>query len=296
MEYFNKNLQKVSLTNEDLSSANFSGSDLRGTDFTGSNLTGANFSNVRTGLAPLTVVLIFIVALAVSLLSGYVAAQIGHVIRQMLGDPEQKVRLAGVLTIVLLILFLVFTLWKGGGNAVRNLIIPTIVVAVVLGIIARVSGVGTGKGMLYQVLAVILSVVMVYIGTISRAAAGSLSSILFVIVAIAGGMFGKSIAGGIGPVILAIFCALITKKALSGAKGFEALRKVAFYVTAKFGTSFRHANLTNADFSHSRIHNADFTGAAIANVNWSDAKKINCKIDDAMITDKKKKKNGRREK
>jgi len=295
-EYFNKNLQKLSFRNEDLSSASFSGSDLRGADLSGSNLMGASLTNVRTGITPMNVVLIFIFALAVSLLSGYVAAEVGHIIRQMLIDTQQKVRVAGIITIVLLVLFLIYFLWKGGNNAIRNLIIPTIIAAIAMGVIAKISGLGTGKGMLYLVFATIMATVMVYVGTISRAAAGSLSNILFTIVALAGGMFGKSIAGGIGPVIFAVFCALISKKALSGAKGFDALRKVAFYVTTKFGTSFRHANLTNADFSHSRIHNADFTGAAIANVNWGDAKRINCKIDDAIITDKKKKQNGGREK
>ena len=57
----------------------------------------------------------------------------------------------------------------------------------------------------------------------------------------------------------------------------------------KYGTSFRNAKLVNADFSGSKLHNADFTGANLTNTNWGDSKKMNCKLDDMILTDKKKK-------
>ena len=286
----NQNLQNASFINQDLSNADFSGSDLRGADFTGSNLSAANFSNTRTGITTLNVVILFITALAVSLLSGYVAAQVGMVIKGMLGDPEQKVRIAGFITIVLLILYFAYALWKGGGNALKNLVIPTIIVALLVAILARIFGLGTGKGMMYQIFALVLTIAMVYVGTISRAVAGNLSNILFTVVALAGGMFGKSLAGGIGPVIMAVFCALISKRALANAKGFDSLRKVVAYVTTKYGTSFRSANLSNTNFSKSKLHNADFTDANITSVKWEDAKKFNCINGTVIIIDKKKKK------
>src|SRR5688500_10334012 len=88
-------------------------------------------------------------------------------------------------------------------------------------------------------------------------------------------MFGKSIGGGIGAVILALSSAQVSKRALSDAKGFELLRKIAFYVTKKIGTSFRNTNLANADFSQSTIHNTDFTNADISLVSWGDSKIVN---------------------
>jgi hypothetical protein len=59
---------------------------------------------------------------------------------------------------------------------------------------------------------------MFIVGTIARAAARTLSNILFMIVALSGGMFGKSVGGGIGTVAMAIACALMSKELLSGAK------------------------------------------------------------------------------
>lgn len=275
----NKKLQNANFVNQDLQSARFSGSDLRGADFTGSNLANADFVKVKTGIPPLQATLIFLAALVVSLLSGYVAMLTGHTVQSMLNSPDQNVRISGYVAIVLTISFIVFAYLKGGGPAIRNLVIPACIIAILMGLTGYFTGLGTGRGMGLLVLSVLLVLLMFIVGTISRAAAGSLSSnILFIVVALGGGMFGKSLGGGIGTVIMAISCALISKKALSGAKGFESLRKIAFVITSRFGTSFRNARLTNASFSGTKIQNSDFTGADLSLVNWEDAKKINCLI------------------
>ena len=142
--------------------------------------------------------------------------------------------------------------------------------------------------MLYLVLCLFLVVLMFIVGTIARAAAGSLSTdLIFLIVAMGGGMFGKSLGGGLGTVIMAISCAIISKKALKGAKGFESLQKIASYITMRYGTSFRQSNLTEADFSESKIKNADFTYADVSMVNWRDSEKTNCIDGEELITERK---------
>jgi len=288
-EYSNKDLQKATFKNEDLSNISFSGSDLRGADFTGSNLSGADLTNARTGLTSLTVILIFIGALAVSLLSGYIAMLAGRTVQVMIASKDPNVRVAAIICAVIIVIFIGYSYFKGINSAIKNLVIPIVVLAVVIGLVAKFSGLGTGKGMLYLVIALILVAIMFIVGTIARATAGSLSSaILFIVVALGGGMFGKSVGGGIGTVIMAISCAIISKKALSGAKGFDDLKKIATFITRTFGTSFRNTILSNANFSRSKIRNADFTQADISIANWGDAKKINCISGNTIITDKKK--------
>ena len=282
-DFSKKNLQKKSFKGEDLSYARFIESDLRGTDFTDCNLTGANFTHVKTGITPLNTILIFIAALAASLLSGYIAMLAGHTVQQMLSSTESNIRNAGIITIVITVVFILFLYWKGGRNAIIFLVIPVITVATVIAIISYTSGFGTGMGMVYQILALFLIVIMFIVGTIARAAAGSLSNILFIIVALSGGMFGKSLGGGIGTVIMAVSCALISKKALSGAKDFKVLRQIACFITRKFGTSFRNARLENANFSWAKINNCDFTDADIFQVVWGNTKKNNCIIHDDTI-------------
>jgi len=281
-DYSNKNLQNKSFKNEDLSFASFSNSDLRGVDFSGANLTSANFTHVKTGITPLNTALIFLAALIVSLISGYFAMLAGRTVHEMLASKDQNVRIAGIGTIVVTILFILYAWRKGTGKAIKNLIIPFALVAAVVGVIYTVFRLGTGFGILYQLFALLFVVIMFVVGTIARATANTLSVILFIIVAMSGGMFGKSIGGGVGSVILALACAQVSKRALSDAKGFELLRKIAFYVTKRIGTSFRNTKLAEANFSQSKLHNADFTNADLTFVRWGDSKKINCLINEQI--------------
>ena len=285
--YSNQNFQKVSFKEKDLQSAIFVDSDVRGTDFTGANLKGADFTNVKTGITPLNTILIFIAALIISLISGYIAMLAGHTIQGMMDSNDAKIRYAGIATTVIIILLIIYYYWKGGRSAIRHIILPVIAIAIIIGPIAYFSGLGTGRGMLYQVLALLLVVGMFVVGTVARASAGSLSNILFLIIAVSGSMFGKTVGGGIGTVIMALACAQISKRALSGAKGFEALRNVAFFITRRFGTSFRDAKLMQANFSHSKIRNADFSNADITDVNWGLSRKINCLVNEKITTEKK---------
>src|SRR5437773_1169298 len=224
-EHSQQNLQNASFRNGDLAHARFSDCDLRGADFSGADLAGADFTHVRTGISPLNTILLFILALAVSLLSGYIAMLTGSTIQVMLKSNDSLIRTAGIVAILLSLVFIAYAAWKGGGTAIRNLILPACFVALVIGLVADLTGLGTGRGMLYLVLSTVLLVIMFIVGTVARAAAGTLSNILFLIVAMSGAMFGRSMGGGIGTVVMAISCAIISKRALSGAKGFEGLRR-----------------------------------------------------------------------
>ncbi len=277
IDYSKKNLQRASFKNESLVNTSFMGCDLRGVDFSGTDLTNANLTHVKTGITPLNTALIFFVAILVSMFSGYVAMVAGTTIHGMLKSGDDNVRAAGISTLAVIVLFMSYYYWKGGRSVIMHLLLPVLATAVVIGAIAYFSGLGSGRGMFFLVLSLLLVMVMVFIGTIARSLAGVLSStILFMLVAIGGSMFGTSVGGGIGTVVMAIGCALISKRALSGAKGFEVLAKVAAFTTNKFGTSFRNAKLTNTNFSHSKIMNADFTNADVTTVNWGESKKENC--------------------
>jgi hypothetical protein len=276
-DYSNRNLQNISFINEDLSHARFIESDLRGVNFTGADLSGASFINVRTGIAPLKLFLIFISTLLISVLSGYISMLAGNTIQTMLASEDGKVRVIAIATMIIIVLFIGFTYWKGTTTAIRQLMIPVFIFSIIVGGISYFSGIGTGKGLVYELVALVLVIVMLVVGTIARATIGSISNILFVIVALSGGLFAKSVGGGVGTLIMAISCALISKRALSGAKGFDLIRKLAGYFTTKFGTSFRNCRLREADFSLlKKINNADFSNADITVASWGDCRKINC--------------------
>lgn len=283
-DYSHKNLQKASFINADLSNALFADSDLRGADLSGANLTGADLTHIKTGITPFNKIWMFLFALSVSLLAGYIAMLAGHTVQLMLASEDKYIRLAGIVTSVMSLLFILYAWWKGGSVAIRNFILPVVGISLIIGLFFKVSGIGTGLGMFNLILALILLVIMFIIGTVARTAAGTLSNVLFLVVALSGGMFGRSVGGGIGTVVMAIACMQISKRALSGAKGFNSLRKVASYITAHYGTSFRNAKLSGANFSQSEIHNADFSDADVSQIRWGDAKKINCITTDHNFT------------
>ena len=276
-DYSNRNCRKESFRNEDLMNARFNQSDLRGADFSGSDLSGASFINVKTGITPFNIFLISFTALLVSAFAGYIATLAGDTVQVMLASQDPKIKITGVATLVIVALFIAYSYWKGGLNALRYLMAPIFFFSIIVGGVSYISGAGTGKGMLYELLALLLVVVMFIVGTISRVIAGSLSNILFVVVAIAGSVFSKTMGGGIGTVVMAISCALISKRALSGASGFETVRKLAAFFTSKFGTSFRNCSFRDADFSSTKtIWNADFSDSDTSSVYWGDSRKKNC--------------------
>jgi uncharacterized protein YjbI with pentapeptide repeats len=285
-----QNLQRVSFRGEDLSSASLSDSDLRGANFSNTDLTGADLSKARTGITRTHALLIFLVALVISAASGYVAMLAGRTIQGFFASKEANLRAAGYTSVSVLFLFIGLSWWKGVGHAIRNLIIPATAISLFIAIVARISGLGTGKGMLFLVLFYMLLALMFIVGTVARTAAGSLSNVLFIIVALVGGIFGKSVGGDIAAFIMAMSCAMISKRALSGAKGFDSLRKVASYITRKYGTSFRNSKLSQTNFSHSKIRNCDFSNCDISTVDWNEATLTNCLVNENELLKIKKQK------
>ena len=277
VDYSKKNLQNASFANEKLVDTSFMGSDLRGADFSNADLTGADLTKVKTGITPVNTAIIFIVAVVISMASSYGAMLAGSTIQDLIKSEEINIKASGYASIIVILGFIVYYYLKGGLLVIKHLLLPTISLALLTGIIAYYSGIGTGKGMFFLVGTLLMVVIMVVIGTLARALAGMLSyTIIFILVASAGSIFGASIGGGISTTILALSCVFISKRALSETKGFGGIRKIASLLTSKWGTSFRNANLTNADFRGSLIYNADFTGADLSLINWADAKKENC--------------------
>jgi uncharacterized protein YjbI with pentapeptide repeats len=64
----------------------------------------------------------------------------------------------------------------------------------------------------------------------------------------------------------------IAKHSLSGESKFSFVRSAAIVFSTWRSTSFRGADLTNADFTRARVKNVDFRGANLTNTRWKDAK------------------------
>jgi len=217
-------------------------------------------------------------ALIVSALSGYFAMLAGQTTQFMLASEDKNVRISGIISVVIAFLFILYYFLKGGSMVLRQLVLPILAVVILIGGVGYFSGWGTGLGMFYLGLSLVLVTVMLIVGTIARTTAGTLSNLVFIVVALAGSLFSKNLGGGIGTMVLAISCGLISKKGFKDSDKFGLLAKVSTFITRKFGTSFRDSKLTGGNFSKSVIRNADFTNAEMQSVIWGDSKKNNCVI------------------
>jgi uncharacterized protein YjbI with pentapeptide repeats len=277
--HFDKDLHKMSFRNEDLNQAYFYKSDLRGIDFSGSDLSGAKFIDVRTGIRPLYTFFIFVVALLVGAFCGYIAMLAGRTIQSMLASGDVKIRISALVTLVVILLFIAYSYWKGGLNAILQLIIPIFLFFIVVGGIGYFSQTGMEEDMLYGFLALMVTIIMLVVATIARAMTSKLSIVLFLLVAVMGIALGKSLGGGLGTLILGVSCALFSRRALRGAKGFETLRQIAAFFIVRFGTSFRNCKMDHADFSQSKkICNTDFSHADLSYIQWGESRKLFCVV------------------
>lgn len=278
MEYRNQNLQGKSFKGQDLSHADFSGADLRGTDFSNANLTSANFSGSKTGIQKNHAVLVFLFAIVVSLLSGYIAMLTGDTIHSQIQSEDPNEVIVGYITLGYFVIFIGMSIWKGLFKTIRRVLVTMIILTALLGFFAFVTGYGTGIGALKSLIALILIGLMFVAGTISRAVAGTFASgILFIIVAMAGAMFGKSLGGGYGTVVAALACAFISKRALNQKYEHSTVKNIALIIGTYFGTSFKKSDLTNADFSGAELKNTDFSDSTRKGISWGNAKKVFCR-------------------
>jgi hypothetical protein len=275
MEYSNQNLQGKSFKGADLQNVNFCGADLRSADFSNANLRGADFSKAKTGMMLRSKIIVFIIALAVSLFSGFIAMLAGTTIQSMLKSDITNYHIAAWVTIAFFAIFIGVAIWKGVFKAIMGVYIILLVLALAAGLFMYFTGLGTGIGALNGFYALLLLAVMFIVGTISRATAGTLAStVLFLVVALGGGMFGKSLGGGIGTVAMALSCAYISKRALKDISNASLLQKIALTISTIFGTSFKNADLTNANFSNAEVKNTNFLKADLTGVNWENTKKL----------------------
>src|SRR5215213_2577875 len=105
-DYSNQNLRRVSFRGENLSHTRFNDSDLRGADFSGTNLSNSDLTGIKTGLPPVSTILIFLGLLVVSAFSGYIAMLAGRTVQLMLASKDPRILTSGYITVALTLLFI----------------------------------------------------------------------------------------------------------------------------------------------------------------------------------------------
>jgi uncharacterized protein YjbI with pentapeptide repeats len=304
-----KNLQGRSFKGQDLAGANFSNSDIRGADFTNAKLIGANFSHTKAGLQRGWAIVLVIISLLLSALSGFASAYAGAATAIMFGTKDPWNVSGQVLRITLLVFF-ILTIRQGLVVALGALSAAAIGAAAVAAFLAWVQAVTVSKAAILGVIwimaeavakaiaaagavvvtgAVIMAVAVAGAGTggVAMAVAGT------VVGAVAGAWVVAVAEAGIWAVKWAVamavavvgLCAYVAWRTLAGDEKHTFLRAIAIAFAATGGTSFRKADLTDANFTSAMLKSTDFRGAILTRTRWYQAKKLDrARVDHSLLT------------
>ncbi len=278
---------------------NLKGANLKGANLKGANLKNVNLEEVIAGIQYHWLILILISSSILSLISGLTWAYMSFLLLLAREDGLSPTIISGIVTIIL---FYVFTISKGLLKGISSLIGFGFIAWIILLINDTYRDIKSGNsipGALGFILAVFL--ILFLIACIVFLLAVILSNVIIenkvknVIFCTAISIFGgvifflsvrentfKSIVFCV--VILACLSAYITWRILGNEQIY--IKRIAIIITTIVGTSFRGADLTNANFTKAILKNTDFRETIIDKTNWYLAKKLNfARVDKTILDD-----------
>lgn len=284
------NLHRRNFQGKNLGGADFSNTDIRGLKFINATLIGANFHNAKAGLPTYWTIGLIILSLFLSLLAGLISGYSGALIGDLLNNFFYTSSLLGNISLITLGIFLIIIFWRGFGVTLvtlaeitaacliaaiaffpndqigLNLAISTKFFVVALaGIIASIINMAIAMA-LVKVMAITVTIIStVFIGFI-----GILLGVLL-------GVRSNALAylpAGVIALLAIIFGIYVGIQAINENKKYQLIRLLTIGIVAYGGTSFRGANLTDADFTQATLTSVDFTEANLTRTCWFDAKNL----------------------
>ncbi|AFZ22503.1 putative low-complexity protein [Cylindrospermum stagnale PCC 7417] len=294
-DYDRQNLRGRSFKGQNLTGANFSKADIRGADFTNANLKGADLSGARAGLQYHSVIWLLIVSWLLSGLLGFFSIFMGvwiAVIFEAFKTDKTQIFIIGVVSLVLVALFCIVTIRKGftaGLGAFAFVIIVAMAVAFAGDIAGAVAGAIAGGITIGITTSIINATAFAFAISIAGVFAG-----VGVFVSSYAGVFAGAIATDfvgvttrvyqaiainyamaiIDAFIFTLFTIYIGWGSLTKNEKYTLVRLVALTLAATGGTSFRGADLTDADFTGAILKNTDFRTANLTRTRFYEAKKL----------------------
>ena len=283
--YSSQNLKGRSFKGQDLTSADFSQADIRSADFSGAVLKGANFTAARAGLGPVWLAALSASALLAAGLAGLILGygSTASAVVMTLGTPGNTVLFCFYLIVLLFFFILIF---RGLGASLGIFVVvvaaitaliafavpgdnPLLAAVVVLSLYGAIIWAGVLIGALaytfsfglnkitLPVVAGLFAAVSAYFGLregVQGIPAASVNSYLLVCAAITVILFALSLYIGL--------------KTTRGDEKYQLIRSLAVNLCSWGGTSFRGADLADADFSQATLNHTDFRGAILTRTCW----------------------------
>jgi uncharacterized protein YjbI with pentapeptide repeats len=303
--FSHKNLQCRSFRGHNLAGEDFSYADIRGADFTNAILKGTNFSYAIAGLQRRQAAFLLGISFVATSLLGF-ASGFGGFFAAVLLKPEnikQYVIPGAIATIILAVLF-IFVVRKGYADAKEawgyktnadKTVFASLASAAFATIVLTIAVILSFYGNTALVIALILFggfslifavfLALVIAGTLAVAGPSSVAVALAGILAVAGTLARVLVINDllsvaeaiyllvIGSVIIGIITNYIGWRSLVAYK-FSWVRMIAINFAAFGGTSFRGADLTDANFTQAILKSTDFREANLTHTCFFNARKL----------------------
>ncbi|TAF06847.1 MAG: hypothetical protein EAZ77_11450 [Nostocales cyanobacterium] len=292
-DYSGQNLRGRSFKGQNLTGANFSKADIRGANFTNAILKGADFSGAKAGLQRRWVIGFLIVIFLLSAISGFFPILSGTLFLSIKTNNSENL-IAGIVLILILTVSCSMAIRKG--LIAVAIVAAVVLVTVAVGILVRsgVRAVDLAVAIAIAVMGVLagagtitVALVVAVVGTLAGSGAMAVFTVGVIAISVAGSLvllfaigskfvsIALSIALTIAIcIVLVIFSAYIGWRSFKGDERDPWIRSFAIAFGATGGTSFRGADLTDADLTGAILKNTDFRTANLTRTRFYEAKKL----------------------
>ena len=289
------NLRGQSFKGQNLSGADFSEADIRGTNFTGSNLRGTKFISVMSGLPRRWLNVPLILAFFILVLSTFVFSFAFNLTQLLLFSGDLGNIILSLVSLVLTAAYFFLVInqdFKSVVGVTITVLVFIFVFIVTIAVISENAGVFAfllPLSAVVTILVIMTASIAVIVADIVAGAVTYALSFVFSIVGVVIGIFAEqslfsdALRGDIyniffyivRTIILFFLIAYISLKVKSvGKKKYSPLWGIVISFTTISSTSFREADLTDADFTKAILQSADFTKASLTRTYWHQAKKL----------------------
>ncbi|WP_414552647.1 pentapeptide repeat-containing protein [Anabaena sp. CCY 0017] len=250
-----KNLRGRSFKGQNLEGSDFSYADIRGANFTGANLQNANFSHAQCGLQKRWAIFLVSVSWFFSAIYGSFSAFTGYLISLIFDSSTIESQVTGWTALIVVIMVFIVMVVQRVNSAIA------LAIAIVGAIAIAFTIAGTRN------IAIALAIAIV--GDIAFGGAFA-----FAIVFTGTGAIVIAIAGAIA-IAGTLFSAYIAWRAMKDDEKYSLIQESAVAFAAFGGTSFRCADLTDANFTQATLKNTDLRKATLIRTCFHKTRKLN---------------------
>ncbi len=292
-DFSGKNLRGRNFKGQNLTGAKFIGADIRGANFTNAILREADFTRAKAGLQRHWTIFLVTISLFLSVISGYISGFATYWVAVFLTvyNIKQFTIPPGVVVLIFLEIFFIATIYKGLGAG-------AVVGAVAAAGAAVVAAAGAVPGAMAGTVAMAAAAAAAVVMAVAVAAAGAEAAVGAAVVAVAGAVAGAVVAtmaeveavavgvAGAGAGAGAGIGICIAWLAMAGDEEHAFVRTVAIASATTGGTSFRNADLTDANFTEATLKSTDFRTANLTRTCFRNTEKLDrARVGNSILAD-----------